>query len=176
MFRMSVAKVVEKIVRHTLLGNGKGRDDEALYFHLDLRLSMYDDGKTYNRAQGLHLLYHCRKGYQWVSVFSAITDNPFVKLDKVTEWNHEVSHDSCWTDLSVISDLYFKMAAEVIADAKADGYKKDIAPADLHEHNGFSLFGELYDWVPVEIKKADPASSDWKKIIRVLGPEAERVW
>jgi hypothetical protein len=165
MLQIKVERVVNQIVQHELLGKG-GRQDEALYLHFDLRMSYYEENQSDCRSRGLHLLYHVRPGGSYVDVFSAVTDSPFDKIESVKEWKHEASHDSCWRDVSCFSKVYFEMAKDINQARKSRG-QVEIAPKDMHEHNGFGLFDNLYEWVSVRITRKDPCDS-YRKTIEVL--------
>jgi hypothetical protein len=93
MLQMRLDRLVQQIVSHHLLG--QGREKEALYLNFDLRMSSFSKSDTFDASRGLHLLYHLRPGYQSVSVFSAVTDSPFSGCAGM-KWKHEVTHDSCW--------------------------------------------------------------------------------
>lgn len=165
MFNLSLTGVINKIVEQELVG--KGRDGEALHLHLDLRMAYYTKtGGEYDTSRGLHLLYYVPDCASYISVFSAVTLSCFTKVKDVFDWKHEVTHDSCWRDISTINDLYFQMARQVIASLGDKG--KDLAPKDMTEHNSFALFGNLYDWVPVEVKKDYTDPHSYRKSIVLL--------
>jgi hypothetical protein len=165
MFNLPLVSVVNKMVEHELVGNG--RDDEALHFHFDLRLAYYlPKGYKCNASAGLHLLYHLNKGYSYVSVFSAITESPFTKIAGVTEWKHETTHDSCWRELRTVVNLYFQMAEEINLRLKSSGHK-EVAPCEMTEHNNFALFGKLYQWVPVQVTKDPSDKHNYRKLITI---------
>jgi hypothetical protein len=166
MFNISLISVVNKIVEHELIGKGPPTllRQEALHFHLDLRMSYYGKNEVFDISRGLHLLYYVRPGYSYpISVFSAITSSPFTKAKEVNEWKHEVTHDSCWRDIRTITELYFQMADQILTAMGEEG--KSLAPKDMHEHNGFALFGPLYDWIPVEVKKDLTDPNNYRKTV-----------
>jgi hypothetical protein len=166
MFSMKIEDLVQRIVMSELVG--KGREKEALYLCFDVSLSYYTDGDSYDQRAGLHLLYQVNPSYTYVNVFSAVTDSSFVPINKVEKWKHEISHDSCWRNIRVFSDLYFSMANAINEAMVEDGLKK-VAPKDMHEYNKFSGFGDyLYRWVPVKISKDKTDENNYRKIIELL--------
>ncbi len=165
MLSMKIESLVAALVRHELVG--KGRENEALYFNFDLRMGSYTDGESYNQSRGLHLLYQVNPGYSYITVFSGITPSPFDKIKDVKEWKHECTHDSCWRDIQVFSQVYFEMAKQINEARVQDGLP-EIAPAEMHEHNSFPLFNQTYLWVPVRITKDPNDAHNYRKLVEVL--------
>ena len=161
MFSISLHQVVNDMVEHHLL-NEDGRDNEALHFHLDLRMSYYRANMDHAVSRGLHLLYHCPKGFRSVSVFSGVTSSPFARIKEVEKWKHEGTHDSCWRQVQTISQLYFEMAEEVISHFDKS---LKLCANDLHEHNSFAMFGELFEWVPAEVKNDPEDRNNYRRVI-----------
>jgi hypothetical protein len=119
MLNIRLDSVVNQIVRQELVESNReplpdGAECVALHMNFDCRLSYYTAEYTYYQSRGLHLLYHATPGYSYITVFSGVTDSPFDKIDKVTEWKHECTHDSCWRDIGVFSHIYFDMASRSI--------------------------------------------------------------
>src|SRR5690606_30078560 len=104
-------KIIESLAKH-LLVDAEGRENEALHFNFSLDLSIYSPIRVSVR-KGLHLLYYKKPHSATVSVFSAVVDSPFDGIEKVEEWEHEISHDSCWREITTINNLYFQMAERI---------------------------------------------------------------
>jgi hypothetical protein len=164
MLKIDVRNVVHAIVEQELIR--KGREGEALYVNFDLRMSHHTNNKSYDQSRGLHLLYQVNPGYTYVSVFSAVTDSPFATIREVEEWKHEVTHDSCWRDTNVFSQVYFDMAEKINAAMKADK-RKPIAPKDMHEWHNLGRAG-LFQWVKVNITKDPNDDRNYRKLVEVL--------
>lgn len=162
MLQIKLERVVNQIVQSELLNKG-GRQDEALYLSFDLRMGYFSNNEPYHESRGLHLLYHVSPGGSYVDVFSAVTDSPFDKIKSVKEWKHEVSHDSCWRDVSCFSNVYFEMAKGINKALRNNGHK-EVAPVTMFEHSGFGLYSDLYKWVPIRITRKDPSDYYPKKI------------
>lgn len=172
MLQIQVQNVVHAIVEQEL--RGKGREDSALYIHLDLRMSHHTDDKSYDQSRGLHMLYYCLPHMNYISVFSSVTDSPFTGLRDVKEWKHECSHDSCWRDVNTYSQVYFKMAEDINSEIKQDWEKKhpgriapQVAPKDMHEWHSFGRSG-LYMWVPVKVRKDPKDTNNYRKLVEVV--------
>lgn len=177
MLDMRVSDVAEQIVMHVLTeGTGRrqggdgGRKTEAIYISFDIRLSSYEDSFQYTAARGLHLLYHKLPGADSISVFSAVSPSPFDRLEKVVQWKHEATHDSCWRGLRVFFDVYFEMAKEVNARRVFRGLK-EIAPAEMTQCCNFAgrARESLFQWVPVEITKDPEDECNYRRLIKVEG-------
>lgn len=166
MLQIKLDKVVNQVVTHEMRNGWKANN--ALYFRFDLYMSHFVESQDYSQRCGLHLLYHVHPGSSSVDVFSSITDSPFAKINDIKEWKHECSHDSCWRDVGIFSNIYFKMAKS-INEAMAASNLEEIAPKDMFEHNSFGSFDFLYKWVPVQIKK-NPSDSygHYRKTIELL--------
>lgn len=164
MLSIRIDRIAYQIVEDILLGNG--RENEALYLNFDVRLSYYDNGRTYDQSRGLHLLYHVLPGMRYVNVFSGVTRSPFGKLSEVRkELKHEVSHDSCWRDVRIFSDTYFEMANCINEERKKQGLS-EVAPKDMSEHNSFRQ--KLFEWVPVKVSKDPNDSHNYRKLVKLL--------
>lgn len=162
MLTMKIDRMVAGLVRQELI-EAKGKDGKALHFHFDLRMSYFTDDKSYDTSRALHLLYHLPYGYNSVDVFSAVLDSPFDGIRKVENWKHECSHDSCWRDVDVFPRVYFEMATKINEKLVEKGLE-EVAPKEMHEFNSFALFGQVYDWVPVEVQR----SQEYRKEIKIL--------
>ena len=165
MLSMSVSGIVDALVEQELVR--KGGNDKALHFHFDLGLAHYTRSETYTARRGLHMLYHLRPGYGSVSVFSAVTHSPFVKVRAVDGWDHDTTHESCWRGVTTYSKVYFDMAQEVNSKIEEAGLAP-IAPIMMTEHNTFSLFGPVYDWVDVEVTLDPKDRYQHRRIVKVL--------
>lgn len=153
MLEMRIETLVNTVVGQLLVE--QPRENEGLYFAFNVGLTYHaPDGRTYDtKRRGLHLFYFARNGY--VHVFSGVTSSP-LKANEVS-WSHECSHDSCWRDVAVISDLYFVMADEINEQLEAGG-KPTMAPAAMTQHiypqRSRSLF--TYSKCKVEYDPTDP--------------------
>jgi hypothetical protein len=167
---IKIQTVAEAIVRQFLI-EPRGRDNEALHIELDVSMSDYEGCDEYCDRRGLHLLYYLPKGHASVTVFSAITKRPFSKPWEVEQWQwkHEITHDSCWRDIRVFSELYFDMC-ERINDQRNDAELESKAPALMTEHNSFRILGNLFDWLPVEVINDPTDGNNYRKIVRVNRP------
>jgi hypothetical protein len=163
MLNISIQSVVNQIVRSKLLRNCGA--NIAIAFNFDCRLSYHTDDKSYNQSRGLHLLYHSLGTY--VDVFTSVTDSPFSSIKEVKEWKHIMSHDSCWSDVNVFSNIYFDMANCINNDLAKDGLSA-VAPIQMSEHNNFAMFGDLYKWVPVKISKDKNDKNNYRKIVELV--------
>ncbi len=142
------------------------RENEALHFHFDLRMSYYEDHFDYHQRRALHLLYSLKPKHTYITVFGSI-QSEFIRPSAVHNWKHEITHDSCWSDIRVFSEVYFAMAKQINADMVKDGLP-EVAPIKMSESNGPSLFYPLYDWVKVNIQ-ADPNDDNrYRKIVTVF--------
>lgn len=167
MLSMRIDSLIANLVRQELSDKDYS-SDKALHFHLDLRMSYYQpDGKTYSDSCGLHLLYHSHKGYDSITVFSAVMGSPFARIKEVKEWDHEVTHDSCWRDISVFSRIYFAMAANINSKLLEDGCN-EVAPITMSECNNFSTFSDAFNWVNVCITKDPNDSANYRRLIKIL--------
>jgi len=154
-FQISLEHLTNDLVDQLLIDHGS---DKALHFHYDVRMSVYKNGREYRQSRGIHLLYYKPKGYPKgygaVTVFSAVLDNPFDKIDKVEDssWIHEGTHDSCWKEVKAFFGTYKRMADEINAELEVNGYDS-VAPVHMQQHNSFALFGKAFQWVDVEVTK-----------------------
>lgn len=166
MLEMKIETLVAAIVRQEL--RGKGREGEALYFHFDLGMGYYTDDQSYKARKGLHLLYYLTPDSgSYITVFSAVTDSPFTKIGEIKKWKHECTHDTCWRDIGVFSQVYFAMAEEINAMLKQDGLE-EVAPKDMSEHNSFPIFNDLaYSWKKVRVSKDPNCESSYRKMVEV---------
>lgn len=168
MLNISIQDVVAAIVRQEL-GRTDRDENKALYFNFDCSLSHYTEETQYSQRMGLHLLYHCTPGYRYITVFSATTESGLAKLNEVKEWKHECTHDSCWQNINIFSQICFDMARDINEALVADGLK-EMAPIDMHEYNSFNMFSgaECYQWVPVRITKDPNDQHNYRKILELL--------
>lgn len=164
MLQMNLSSLVDAIVRQELIGKRGVVVGKALYFNFDVRLSHSEERGSYHQSRGLHLLYHCKFG-TYIDVFSAVTENCFAQIKDVGNWKHEVSHDSCWSNLHVFSEVYFSMAEKINGERSAKGLAK-VAPRDMHQWNGFGRQG-LYQWVPVDVTKDLADVRGYKKKVQL---------
>lgn len=165
MLSMRIDILVAGLVRQEL--QGKRRKDEALYFNFDIGMSHHTSEKSYNERCGLHLLYHCSPGSSYITVFSGVTKSPFGKIKDVQSWEHESTHDSCWGDIRVFSNVYFGMAEKINAMLKEDG-KETIAPVVMNEHNSCPAFSVFYKWVPVKVSYDETDDHHYRRMIEIL--------
>jgi hypothetical protein len=167
---MRIEHVVAAIVSQVFNDNTMDRDTAlALHFHFDCRMSYlverYDSFRV-SASRGLHLLYHqLSPGGTYLSVFSAITDSPFVKAKEVTGWKHETTHDSCWRNIEAFNKVYFGMADEINFAMTAKGLP-EVAPILMDEQNSSYMFGQFYEWLPVKVEKT--AGDHYKKTITLI--------
>lgn len=164
MLSMKIDHLIAAIVKQELVG--KGRSNEAMHFHLDVSLSHYIDSVSYNERRGIHLLYHLNPDYASITVFAAMTSSPFTKVSemKPEQWQHEVTHDSCWRNINIFSQTYFGMACEINRQLKDDGHN-EIAPREMEENISFGLFGPVYNWVGVKITKDPIDSHNYRRLV-----------
>ena len=163
MLSMNVSGLVDALVKQELLD--KHVKDKAMHFHFDVGMSYYTNGGSFNARRGLHMLYHSKLGYGSVSVFSAVTPSPFVRVGEVDGWDHDTTHDSCWRGVTTYSRVYFDMAQEVNSKIEEAGLAP-IAPAMMTEHN--TLFGPVYDWVAVEVSLDPKDRYQHRRLVKVL--------
>lgn len=172
MLNIKIETVVNQIVRQELVEKNRGplpdgAENIGLYMNFDCRLSHYTNEKTYNESCGLHLLYHCIPGGSVITVFSGVTDSPFDSIKTVKHWKHECSHDSCWRDIGVFSNVYFDMARKINEAMLAHGLK-DIAPKDMHENNSFNGFDKVFSWVKVNVSVDKADKNRYRKVLELL--------
>lgn len=148
MLSMKIESMVNAMVKQELVK--KGGNDKALHFAFDAGLYYHTGDERYSVRRGLHMLYHLFPGWGSVSVFSAITDDPFAKVTGVKVWKHETTHDSEWRSANTYTHLYFKMAEEINRQLSA-AKKPEVAPAAMEEHNSPPIFDQMYDWVAVKV-------------------------
>jgi len=165
MLNIKIDSLVGQIVRQELVG--KGRKDEGLYLNFDCRLGNYVGTKTYSQSRGLHLVYHVNPGSSYVTVFSGVTDSPFASIKDVSNWKHESSHDTCWRDIHVFSEIYFDMAQK-INEARMSYGLEDIAPAAMHENNSFNGFDKAFSWVKVSVTRDKNDINNYRKVLELL--------
>lgn len=161
MLSMRIDSMLYNLVKQELVG--KGRKDEALHFHFDLRMAYAD----FREFRGLHMLYYLPPGMSYVTVFSAVTDDPFIKIGKVQEWKHETTHDSCWRDVQTFSNVYFAMADEINKKLEKET-GSSVAPCEMREHNSFRLFGSAFDWVKVEVSRDPEDDRNYRRLVKLL--------
>jgi hypothetical protein len=165
MLKISINDVVNTIVTSQLVR--QGRNNEALYMAFDISIRHYNKNKSYERRQGLHLVYHCEQSSTYVSVFSATSQNPYDKLKDIDSWKLESHHDSAWRNISVFSQVYFSMTSEINADLVNDGMN-EVRPCDMNESNSFvgACRDKLFTWIPVNVVNGvDSFGPERKKLI-----------
>ena len=172
MLNIRVQTMVAALVRQLLVDTG-GKDGEALHLQLDLGMGYYKNdpmgARSYRARYGLHLLFHRKPGSGYVDTFSAITDSLFVKHTEIAQWTHETSHDTCWRDIQVFSQLYFRMAVEINSAMSKDGFP-EVAPAEMTEHNSFALFESMWRWLPAEVSYDSTDPHHYRRIITLNPP------
>ena len=170
MLSINISDIAYALVHQELIG--KGVEDEALYLHVDARLS-YCENPSVNRAEvfiesrGIHVLYHCPRRNGYVTVFTAVTDSPFARIDEVKDWKHETSHDSCWRDIGIFNRVYFEMADGINANLKTKVAPRVMDQACYLSPRGL-LKDALFSWVKVEVIKDPTDSSNYRKLLRLL--------
>lgn len=165
MLSMRIETMVGGLVRQLLKG---GREGEVLHFHFDLSMGYHahvnNGGDSYTARRGLHLLYWLPPERSYITVFSAVTLSPFVKVGDVKEWKHECTHDTCWRDIGVFAQVYFDMAKEINALLVADGHP-EVAPAAMSEHNSSPIFGDFFEWLPAKVVTDPTDDRNYRKLI-----------
>ena len=106
------------------------RSSKAMHFAFDISLAFYTDDISIKKRCGLHLLYHCKDSTRYVSVFSAVTSNPFARVDSIPEWKHEATHDSEWANIEFFRGHLSEMAGKINNDLKAR-QMETVASANL---------------------------------------------
>lgn len=170
MLSMRIDSLVAQIIQHEMLrpqAQPGLRKNAALYLNFDCRMSVYLKDHEYSQSRGLHLLYHVVPGSASVSVFSGLTQSCFGKITEVDEWKHETSHDSCWRNVQVFSQLYFAMANQINKELVSDG-KEEVAPVMMNEHNGFRNLHSLFEWAIVDVTKDPTDQHNYRRIVKVL--------
>jgi len=164
---MKVETVVNALVTQLL---STDLYNEAIHFHLDCRLNYFEDGKrNYRTARALHLLYQRHTGSTYISAFSAVLDNPFDKIDKVKDWNHECTHDYCWRSVNCFSAVYFSMAEDINRQLVKAGLS-EVAPIDMREFNSFGgISGNVFQLVPVKVE-LDPTDKNHHRRMITVSP------
>lgn len=149
MFKMPVQHVVNTLVKGMMQGQetpkGKG-----LLVSLDVQLTSHLRGgleSPFFRRE-VHLLYSRYQGAgSYISVFSFVKRYGGGHDPKKFEWKHEVTHDSCWRDLTLINNVYFEAAAE-INKKRVDVGLPEVAPFSMTDHSAFDIF-KPFQWVNV---------------------------
>ncbi len=164
MLSIDIRNIVYTLVRQLLIEPG-GRKDEALQFSFDCGLAYYghvgDGDEIYDARRGLYLLYYLPPERSYVTVFSAVTRSPFVKP---TEWKHECTHDTCWRDINIFSEIYFDMANKINAAMVKDGYG-EVAPIMMTDHNSFQAFGKAWEWVGAKVVTDPACDRSYRKLV-----------
>lgn len=151
MFQMEVSRVINSLV-DTLIGKDAGVSappGKGLLFQLELGLASHTKEGSFMFREHLHLLYNKKKGGSYISVFSHVGRVALDLRVRQYDWKHEVTHDSCWRDLSLMNTLYFQLAEQVNEKRSEVGLEK-IAPILMSNHTNFSLFQPAFKWVDVE--------------------------
>jgi hypothetical protein len=176
MFEIRMSRVVQQIVSHHLIG--QGRKDEALYIDFDVRMA--DIKQSIHTSRGIHLLYHQIPNSNSITVFSAVSPSPFDRLPPlrfrsfqspspwIPTWKHEVSHDSCWTDVRIFSDTYFAMAEE-INNERRKASLEEIAPIKMSQDCFFAGFGrhQMFQWLPVSVCMDPADENNYRRTVSV---------
>lgn len=165
MLSMHISDTVNALVKQLLID--AGGNEKALHFSFDLQLSCYDyvneGGPTYNSdRKSLHLLYYLAPKRSYVSVFSATLNNPFSSVNGITEWSHEITHDSEWRNIRAFVDTYFSMAQSVNDHLVKDG-RTTVAPRTMTEHN-FTI-RNMFQWIPATVSLDPTCDRRYRKII-----------
>lgn len=168
MFEMRLDRIVEQIVRHAFFNpdGSKEFDKQALYVVFDV--SMSSAVEKVRQRRGIHLLYHSRNG-NYISVFSAVSSSPFVRLADINNWKHEVTHDSCWRDIKVITQTYFTMAGLINKERVERGWEEEV-PIQMSQFVTFGgiLRKEMFQWVPAEVKIDPACEHNYRKLITLF--------
>lgn len=165
---IEIESLVNNLVEQLLVK--PGGNEKTLHFGFKCEQAHYHSaqykGRSYYARGGLHLLYHRLPGYGYVNVFSAITSGLDVKIDKVTDWKHESSHDSCWRNIGAFNEVYFGLAQQLNEKLEADGHET-VAPMNMTQHNGPQLFGPIFSWVNAKVT-IDPADDRrYRKLVEI---------
>lgn len=160
MLTMKIETLVNALVQSELSKNQE--KNKALYFGFDLHLSV--STPSVFKRRGLNLLYY--KEGAFTSVFSAVTNLQWSVPEK-TEWKHEVSHDSCWRDIRVFSETYFKMAEEINKYLRDFGYE-EVAPCNMNQLNTPRMFGSLYEWKKVKVIKDSTDQNNYRRLVELI--------
>lgn len=165
MFKMPLSTLVQIIAKTEL---AKIKEGEALHLHFDVRMNDFFNDSDASRSAGIHLLFSCSPGSNYITVFSAVTDSPFDEIKKVKEWTHESTHDSCWRDIKIFNDVYFGMAKELNEERKKRGFATK-GPMEFNKHVGFAgVKGEMSRWVKVKIMKDPTDLYSYRRTVEVL--------
>lgn len=164
MLNMRIDTMLATLVRQ-LLVDAEGRDKEALYFNLDLRLG-YKVGvkQTYNSSRRLHLLYHRRPTSMYVDVFAAAT-KILSKLNDVQKFDHVSTHDACWKDIKIFSKIYLDMVSEINNMLRSDGHS-ETSPINMQEQHSFHDLAFI--WIPVQVHKDPHDKNNYRKTIAIV--------
>lgn len=166
MLNMRIDSLIASVVRQELYGKGRANND-AMYFHFDLRLGLYVEEEEYHSYRDLHLLYQVDSGYRYINVFSAVLDGR-TRFRDIKNWKHEITHGSGWRDIGLFSRIYFEMADEINAMLKKDGLE-EVAPKDMEQHNTAGFISDaLYRWVPVRVSKDPSDHNNYRMMVEVL--------
>ena len=148
MFKMPVQHVVNTLVKG-MMQKQEPPKGKGLLVSLDVQLTSYlGEGleSPFFRRE-IHLLYSRYQGAgSYISVFSCVKGYGGGLNPKEFTWKHEVTHDSCWRDLTVVSDVYFQAAAE-INKKRVDAGLAEVAPYLMTDHSAFDILP--FRWVDV---------------------------
>jgi len=132
----------------------------ALYIHLDLRTSFFnDDGREVNASANLHFIFERPSNYTkvWVAqsdLWGCPDRDRFIM-------SHD--HDSCWRDIS-IHDVVRSLQADVLAQTEQFGRPPDEKTVRSKMHSFHSIHS--ISWVRVTYEKdPDDIRSHAKRLI-----------
>ena len=167
MFEMRLDSLIQSIVRSNLSQNIK--EGQAMYIHFNASLYDFDQSNRDGNeiSVGLHLLYSCLPKRNCITVFSGVSPDSFRGIKEVKSWKHEVTHDSCWTDISVLNDTFFSMA-KTLNDRRVGWGLPIKAPNQFSQNVTFPLSDKLWEWVDVKITKNPTDVHHYQKCVEVL--------
>lgn len=164
MFEMKIEQILNALVDMELKRN---RDpSKGLHVSFDVSMADYSVGNNFPEARGaIHLLYYVKPDRTYISVFSAFSKR-FADIKKL-DWKHEVTHDSCWRDISVVNRVYFDFAKSLNAKRLELGLAEK-APKDFSTNVFFERFGDPWKMIDVEISKDPSDTRNYRQFLKVL--------
>ena len=157
MFSIDISRVVSSLVKQLMKEKPEGK---GLLLSFDVGLSDHSQGLHYRRE--LNLLYNIyNSNGTYISAFSRTGKMGEERDPKKYVWAHECTHDSCWRDLTVISNLYFE-GAYLINGFRVKAGLEEMRPCDMSDHTRFNTFKPAFEWVNVEQTKLNDYSYDIK--------------
>jgi len=160
MFEVSIRDLAYTIVNHELKNNNK--EGMGLHLHFDVSMATH----PISERRGLHLIYQVNPGYSYISVFSAVSDNPFTDAKKIQNWTHEATHDSEWRSINALNNLYFELASLVNERRVAKG-EAEVPPVQMHQYSTFAK-NKLFEWIPVSVQTDPDDENNYRKILTIL--------